>query len=111
MGELRASVDGCELVVHLEEGSELSGELRDALSEVADAMYAERAEAAEVSGFTLKLGDMGLGLGPKGPVTTQAWSCWGFDASTMHCTWFSEDAGCAGHADPPSCTVYTRKKG
>ncbi len=106
MGQLRAAVDGCEVVVNFEEGIELGPALVAALSEVAEAMHAEAAGTAEVEGFGLTVGSLGLDMA--GPTTMEAKSCWGYSTTdgSDSCTWYSNDAG---DKNPTSCTIYSRK--
>ncbi len=100
MGELRAAVDGCEVVVRFTDGEDLNPALREALAELAEAMYEQQIGEAEVQGFGLQIGD--LGLRDMAPVAKSAASCWGYTEGG-HCTWYSGEAG------PTSCTIHSRE--
>ncbi len=104
MGELIAAVPGCEVVVRFSDGDALSPALRDALAELADAMYAEQVAAddeAEVAGFSLTVGSLGLGMST--PSLRSGDSCWGY-TDGGHCTWYSGGLG------PTSCTIHSVTK-
>ena len=106
MGQLRASVDGCEVVVKFEEGTEFSPALVAALSEVAEAMHAEAVGGAEVQGFGLTVGSLGLDL--RGPAPRGAGSCWGYTGTDDggSCTWYTDSPS---DPNPQSCTIYSTK--
>jgi hypothetical protein len=103
MGELKAAVDGCEVVVRFDEDTEFSPALAEALAAVAEAMHAQQLEEAEVSGFGLTVG--GLGLSPRGPVSRGARDCWGYEDGG-HCGWYSDDPEDRQQpGGPTSCTI------
>jgi hypothetical protein len=102
VGELRAAVEGCEVVVRFTDGHAMSPALRAALAELADAMYAEQAMARdeEVSGFNLAVGSLGLSSTSPSYVTGEE-SCWGYTVGE-HCWWYR------GPRDRPgSCSIHS----
>ena len=106
MGELRAAVDGCVGRVELTDGIELPSRLRDALAGLAEAMHAHATDEAEVQGYALAIGDLGLSAMP-GPYVSAAKSCWGFISGT--CAWFSRTDDDSG-GDPKGCGIYNVTK-
>ncbi len=107
MGELAASVEGCEVVLRYEDGAEFSPALSEALAELAQAMYEQNVGEAEVAGFGLRIGD--LGLAGTQPMTTGVVSCWGFEAGG-HCSWYSSDGSSGGGPKGPrSCTIHSKE--
>lgn len=106
MGQLRAGIDGLEVVVNLEEGTTIPPDLGDALGELAEAMYAQQMASAgpEVEGFGLSIGGLGFKAGGA-PITSGVRDCWGFGEGG-HCGWYSdteEDRNQPG--GPTSCTI------
>lgn len=103
MGELTAALPDCEVVVRFDDSEALTPDLRAALSELADAMYAEQVadHDAEVAGFSLTLGSLGLQTSPLSLRSGD--SCWGYTEGG-HCTWYSGGVG------PTSCTIHSMKK-
>jgi hypothetical protein len=99
LGELRASIEGCEVVLRYDEDAEFSPGLRDALAELADAMQEQLLGEAEVQGFGLTVGDIGL-RGSRPGVNGVGDSCWGYSYGG-HCSWHS------GSSDPSSCTIHS----
>lgn len=107
-GELRAAMPGCEVVLRFGDGHEISEPLRDALAELADAMYAEQLESSDddVTGFSLGIG----GLNLRGSVPTNqvaGGNCWGYDEAEGHCSWYSGPGVPSG--GPSSCTIHSWK--
>ncbi len=99
LGELRAAIEGCEVILRYDESTEFGPALREALAELAEAMQEQLLGDAEVQGFGLTVGDIGLrGSGPG--VNRVGDSCWGYTYGG-HCTWHS------GSNDPTSCTIHT----
>ncbi len=113
MGELRAAIDGFGVRVTFDDPDELSPPLRAALIELADAMYEQQAQGAEVEGFgfdRLVIGDL---LNPTGkfvPVPIRNRSCWGYDTGEGHCTWNSDTEGSTVEPELKSCTIHSTTK-
>ncbi|MEZ5250906.1 MAG: hypothetical protein R2713_17345 [Ilumatobacteraceae bacterium] len=88
------------------DGIELPSRLRDALAGLAEAMHAHATDEAEVQGYALAIGDLGLSAMP-GPYVSAAQSCWGFISGT--CAWFSRTDDDSG-GDPKGCGIYNVTK-
>ena len=112
LGELRAAVDGLEVVVRFRDDEAVTPALRAALAELADAMHAEQLAAAgdhaEVAGFGLQVGALGLESRNLERGSTGVWdSCWGYQVGG-HCSWYSGRTSDTG--GPTSCTIHSISK-
>lgn len=107
--DLRISIPGCTVTVRAASATAIEGDLRAALAELADAVHAEVAAAAEaddeVTGFALSVGSLGL-ESAKITASKNEESCWWYDDGG-HCGWYSGPK--TGEGGASSCTIHTWK--